>query len=1341
MQTRHLSLLRLFLLLICSLIPVLTWSQGTSPQSRITERVSETTLTTLRGNTHPLAQLQFDRGAAPPDLPMARMLLVLKRSAEQEAALQKLLDEQQDRNSPNYHQWLTPDAFGQQFGPSDQDIQTVSTWLQSHGFQTSQVARGRTVIEFSGTAAQVQQAFHTEIHKYVVNGEEHWANASDPQIPSALSPVLDGVNSLHNFVAKPMHHVAGVFSRSTTTGQVRPVNPQFTYPDAQHCVPECFAVGPYDFAMIYNVLPLWKAQPPIDGTGQSIAIVGRSNINIQDVRDFRTLFGLPLNDPQIILDGPDPGLVPGDETESDLDLEWAGAVAKGATIKLVTSQSTETQDGVDLSALYVVDHNLSPIMSVGYGLCEMFLGTAGNQFNSDLMEQAAAQGMTVMVATGDSGSTSCDVGKFWSDYGAAVDGFASTPFNVAVGGTDFLNFGTNFASTAPSPYWNTTNDLHDDSAKGYIPEMPWNESCSSPAYLSLQPTGTTAEANCNQAFVYSIIGGGGGASNCIKSDGQDVTSCSGGYAKPPWQTGAGVPNDNARDLPDVSLFSSGGFIDSFYIVCEADAEPKAPTCNLTSPYTNFIGVGGTSAAAPAFAGIMALVDQFNNPSGSNGLGNANYVLYKLPALASQTGLNCNSSTGPDSRCVFNDVTLGTIAMPCRAGTPDCVQNTPSVDRNQVGLVSGVDATPGYDKATGLGTVNVYNLVHDWNLVTFSRSSTSLSLNNGNTVSITHGQSVPVSVTVTGSGGTPTGDVSLVATPATGNSAGVDRYTLNNGTASGNTSLLPGGTYTVKAHYEGDSTYGGSDSSAVSVNVGKEGSAAQLSIVTFDASGRGTNTNATTMPYGTPYILRAQVTSAAGTSCAPNPTGESACPTGNLALTDNGSPLDAGTYVLNSKGYLEDQPIQLGGGSHTLGAQYEGDNSFASSSATPLNIAVTPGQTILTTGASTFQPSIGSNVTITARIDTFSNGVPPNGTVSFFAGKMPLGNPVPVTGVPANISLGAPYPEGTAAFTTSQLPVGENEITAQYSGDANYAASTTGQFLIDVLIPTTIQVTTSNPTVSQGAPVTFTVRIIPSQQNGPTMRGFVLLTASNYMSGQISPSTNDQVQIVVNSSPPFLATGSYPITAQYYSDGNYAASTGSTMETVTPQPGTDFAFGSVSPPLLTIPAPGAFANTVTVPIAAINGFSGTINFPSPASCSISPAGSQATCQVNPAFVIGSGNLTISIFTTAPSRVVPLPRALPGTPVWWAALGGLASLVLVVALACSKRQPRWSRAFGLLSFALLATALLGCGGGSTGGSIETVGGGNAGTPTGVVYTATVTGTCGPLTHSTSFTFTVQ
>jgi len=274
-----------------------TWAQTANVPGRITQAVDMENLVALHGNTHPLARPEYDQGAAPDSLPMERMLLVLQRSAEQEAALRKLLDEQQIKSSPNYHMWLTPEQFGQQFGPADVDLQAVTGWLSSQGFQVSHVAAGGTVIEFSGTAGAVRQAFHTEIHKFAVNGEEHWANASDPQIPAALAPVVAGFASLNNFPRQPMIQQVGAFSRSKATGEVRPL---FTFTSGGSSY---YALGPTDFATIYNVLPLWQASPAIDGTGQTIAIVAASNINVQDVRDFRNLFGLPANDPQIIVNG------------------------------------------------------------------------------------------------------------------------------------------------------------------------------------------------------------------------------------------------------------------------------------------------------------------------------------------------------------------------------------------------------------------------------------------------------------------------------------------------------------------------------------------------------------------------------------------------------------------------------------------------------------------------------------------------------------------------------------------------------------------------------------------------------------------------------------------------------------------------------------------------------------------------------------------------------------------------------------------------------------------------------------------------------------------------------
>jgi subtilase family serine protease len=285
-------------------------AQSASLQRRVTQPVDEKNLITLRGNAHPLARQNFDRAAAPGSLPMSRMLLVLRHTEAQEAAIKDLLALQQNQSSPRFHQWLTPQQFGEMFGPSDADIQTVTAWLGSHGFEVAHVANGRHVIEFSGTAAQVQATFHTSIHHFQVNGKDHWANASDPQIPAALASVVVGVKTLHNFVPKLTTHFAGTFRRARGSSQTMKLSggPEFTFP-AGCTGPDCtFGIGPTDFATIYNVLPLWKAG--IDGSGQTIAIVQDSNIDIQDVRNFRKLFALPANDPEIVLDGPDPGRCP-----------------------------------------------------------------------------------------------------------------------------------------------------------------------------------------------------------------------------------------------------------------------------------------------------------------------------------------------------------------------------------------------------------------------------------------------------------------------------------------------------------------------------------------------------------------------------------------------------------------------------------------------------------------------------------------------------------------------------------------------------------------------------------------------------------------------------------------------------------------------------------------------------------------------------------------------------------------------------------------------------------------------------------------------------------------------
>ncbi len=529
-------------------------SAQTNPVSpRIAQSVEETNLVRLEGNVHPLVQAKYDQGAVSDAKMINRMLLLLRRSEEQEASLKDLLDEQQMKSSANYHHWLTPEEFGKRFGPADADIQVVTDWLTSKGFEGIKVGVGRVVIEFRGNAGQVRRAFHTEIHNYFVNGEEHFANASDPQIPVVLAPVVAGVVALHNFPKQSQIHHLGTFKRTKGTGEVQP---EFTYISCGSTgTRPCYALGPSDFATIYGVQKLWDTG--IDGTGQTIAIVGETNLNIQDVRDFRKIFGLPANDPQVILNGPDPGITSkSEETEADLDVEWSGAVAKNATIKFVVSESTVSNAtaGVDLSALYIIENNIAPVMSESYGACEASLGTTGNKFYRDLWQQAAAQGITVIIAAGDNGTAACDTasGQTSASHGLAVSGLASTPYNVALGGTDFYYTSANPATN----YWNDANSNNSttgQSAKSYIPETTWNDSCA-------QNGGT----GCGSVHSNGrdLIAGSGGQSNCSTLNSAD-TACTAGYAKPGWQSGTGVPKDGVRDIPDVSLFASNGANNSF----------------------------------------------------------------------------------------------------------------------------------------------------------------------------------------------------------------------------------------------------------------------------------------------------------------------------------------------------------------------------------------------------------------------------------------------------------------------------------------------------------------------------------------------------------------------------------------------------------------------------------------------------------------------------------------------------------------------------------------------------------------------------------------------------------
>jgi Pro-kumamolisin, activation domain/Bacterial Ig-like domain (group 3) len=1312
--------------------PFAVSAQISNVQPRITAAVNESQLTTLRGNTHPFARPEFDRGAAPDSLPMERMLLVLKRSAAQEAALDTLMDQQQDQASPNYHAWLTPQQFGQQFGPADQDIQTITLWLESQGFTVNRVSNGRMVIEFSGTAGQVSNAFHTEIHRYNVNGEDHWANASDPQIPTALTPVVAGIDTLHNFPRKPMHRLAGIFSgdnstgRSNLIGAFSPTLPLYTV-DAVCGLDRsaCYSVLPYDFAAIYNVLPLWSAS--IDGTGETIAIVSESDIYTPDFDAFRSATGLPAGNLEIIHNGLDPGILApgGDEGESDLDVEWAGGVAKGATLDLVVSATTNTSLGVDLSAQYAVDNNLAPILSVSYGVCEFFLGTAGNQFYNAVWQQAAAQGITVLTAAGDSGSAVCDRNagtQGAAQFGLTVSGFSSTPYNVAVGGTDFNDLQN------PLTYWNPTNDATTlASVKGYIPEMTWNDSCTNQEVIGFFGLGT-AEQTCNSANAEndgftSAVGGSGGASNCTVSDGQNESSCSGGYSKPLWQTGPGVPNDGVRDVPDVSLFAADGLNANFYAMCEVDVSGYPLCGNNSGTGFDFLPVGGTSVSTPAFAGIMAMVDQ---ETGSR-QGNANYILYQL---AAQSGASCNSSNGAGTNCVFYDVTNGTIAMPCAAGSPNCSVSTAG---DQVGVLSAnnspaYNTTAGYDLATGLGSVNVANLVNHWASLSSSLklSSTSLVLNGGSAVSITHGQHVSFTATVGAvppTTGTPTGNLSLIANAGPDGQESVQGFQLTNGSVASTTNALPGGNYTVTAHYPGDGTFAASNSSpGVNVTVNAEPSTTAVQAFTIDQ-----NDNSipfTTGPFGTETVyLRTNVAGQSGAGVA----------TGTVNLSDTFGGMTTNfagdPYQLNSSGNTM-TPLPGGNymfpatGTHSIVAAYSGDASFNPSTSPAISFTITKAPTSATLSLFGCTQNMGQCILFTGSTITLSayasdNTSPvatqPTGTLAFFSNGAQLGPAVTTD-------------NGGASITTSQLSLGENNITVEYSGDANYAGSSSAATPIDVVIPTNVAMTTSATSIAEGQSITFTAQVT-ANQSGPAITGSVqfLCNGSNLgspvnLSGGIAQFTTTSLPLGVDD-----VGATYGGNTDYYS--------ASSVVPVTVTSGPTFVV-TANPTTIPVTAPGQSGSTVLKFIAE-GGFSSggpvavtpTCNgLPSETMCS---SGASITIPAN-----GSAMAMVTFQTTAPSAVIPASRNRPDIDGWRLTAGSLAlaSLLCAAMLAFGYREKRrcWGVALMFTAFALLALSG-GCGSG--GGSGVSGPPPNSGTPAGNYNGISVTVTINGVTQTVS------
>ena len=684
-------------------------------QDRISGSLSSGESHVLKGNIRHQARPEYDQGRVDPGMPLGTITLQTAPTAAQESAIKLLLEQQQDRKSPNYHKWITPEQYAERFGLSENDMQKMVAWLAAQGFTMIQPARGRNWISFSGTAAQVENVFGTEIHHYNVKGELHYANAAAPKIPAALAGIVVGVRGLDDFHPKPMG--------------VKRTRPNYFYNGS-------FSgqfIAPGDIYTMYDISPLLTAGN--NGAGQKLAIIGETEIYQSDINDFRTNFGLsPIScttaDPvpndiitacsdqhfSYVVGGAAPTLSNGDLGESDLDLEWSGAIAPGAQIVFVTSSNVWD------SLYYAIDQKVAPVVSLSYGACEFGSNITefaapgyATLFESEL-QKANSFGITVVNSSGDTGAAGCDsdggtrsTGGTLTTTGLATYGFAvnypaSSQYVTAAGGTSIQ-----LADIVPPPaaYWGETNGANGGSLLSYVPEQAWNDDDEFFQYCQQNPGefctqgGTTRQTGAtgqpwvsitSEATAQEDVGlgsGGGGASNCAVQN-TGFTACVSGFQQPAWQT-VTVSGQTTRMLPDIALLATSNF-PGFIYCTPIDGTSGGSTCAAGIPTaigTYFSLVGGTSASAPMFAGMVALLNQYTG--NTTGEGNVNVSLYQLAA------------TAPTA---FHDITSGDNNIACEPGTlagqPTAVQ-CPSTG------VVGFSAGPGYDMATGLGSVDVNKL--------------------------------------------------------------------------------------------------------------------------------------------------------------------------------------------------------------------------------------------------------------------------------------------------------------------------------------------------------------------------------------------------------------------------------------------------------------------------------------------------------------------------------------------------------------------------------------------------------------------------------------------------------
>jgi hypothetical protein len=1121
--------------LVClGLLSASTWTFGATAVPQITQSVNNQQRVTLKGNVRPMPKRAHDLGAVDVSMPASRVLLLLKRPAELEAALQQFIADAHTPGTASYHHWLTPAQLGAQYGPSDSDVQAVAAWLQSQGFAVAKVSEAKTAIEFSGTAGQIESAFTTRIHSFQLDGVTHISNTVDPQIPAALAPVIAGISPLNDFRPKPLHTApsARIATPAPTSANPKAMTIQPRRNQSNITVPNGsggngYYVTPADAATIYNTpnATLNKNHSGslnLTGSGVTIGIAGDSNVDLTNVTNYRSLFGLPSTPaPKVVVDGGDPGTGSGDEVEALLDLEVASALAPGANLTLYTAQNTTFQAGLNLAIQRALDDNAINILNVSFGGCEAYQGQSGNQQILNFWQQAAAQGISVTVSTGDEGSAGCDNPntETTAAQGLQVNGFASTPYNIAVGGTDF-----NQNTSNESKYWSTTNSSIGGSALGPIPEIPWNDSTTTDGGLSGNvPTSNQGSTN--------ILGAGGGVSGCLNAtvdQSGNVTSCPntsqipGLYSKPSWQSSFGT--QTARQLPDVSLFAADGFHDSAWVICASGLGGSVNGTDCVADNqgnVNFQVVGGTSASSPAFAGMLAMVVQQLQAGGATNLrlGQANYTLYPL------------SKQFP---AAFHDVTAGNISVVCTSGSTNCGTN---------GFLSGYDAGTGYDLATGLGSMDVTQLVQNWSNVVLKPTTTALTVNGSTSpVSVQHGAPVSVGVTVTSSAGTPTGDVALVGSGGNnatavaavqGTVASPSVLTLSNGTATNASyTFLPGGSYNLSANYGGDGTFAPSVSTPpIPVNVSAEPSTLQIFIQDFSAT-TGQGSTATSAPYGTYVSVAAEPFSTAQFNSSQQPT-YTLQATGTVTFSSTPAFAALNQKVnLNSNGIAEipgQETLAYPPGTYSVSASYSGDPSFSASTAAAQTFTITKNDVSITSANGT------TSGTVVVQVD------PAVGNLFFNSGlALPTGT------VTLTDSSGATVGTGTLSLVTvsggqaeqTTITVAGTAANISYSGDGNYNAGTAafsggggGAAFSLSAAPTTLTVpkggsNTTTITITPSSGFTGTVGLVCAVTGGTTLQPTCSLAQPTVtVSGSAAVTDTLTVQTVSSSSALHIPAGS------------------------------------------------------------------------------------------------------------------------------------------------------------------------------------------------------------------------